>query len=284
MKTERRHELQENELAKDIVLWGDKIKPYSNALLGVLGVLLGLYAVWSMWGSFQKRREQQAWDQYESAFMEGNYNQLFQVVSDDQFSGTPMQEWGYLAWADRQLLLANDRYFVDRAAADKMLQAAVGVYDSFVTSSPDPELRNRARLGLARVEEMQNHLDKAAEHYSMVDGAIGELAKRRAKLLESKSVQADADWLAKAEPPKVGKSTGPGVPGQRPGFEAPAPRPDGTNSGPLNSEDAKSLEEIFGGLNDDAPEDASKTAPAAEPAKTAPAESTPPADAPPATK
>ena len=56
MKTERRHELQNNELAAWLTVWIEKIQPYLKTVLGVL--ILGLVIILGIF--IVQNREQQA--------------------------------------------------------------------------------------------------------------------------------------------------------------------------------------------------------------------------------
>jgi hypothetical protein len=252
MKTERRHELAENTLAHEIDVWGHKIRPYTNLAIGGLGVLLALYAAYGFWSNNRAARDQAAWYEYQKALLAGDVElkQLQLVASSDEFAGSKMQDWAYISWADRQVLLAANQYFVDREAAKKRLTTVAGVYEQLADASFEPEVRTRARLGLARVNEMQDRLDEAKQEYARVEGALGEYAARRAKLLEDKRVADDCRWLATAALPKPVAPTGPGTPGFRPGFEATQPPTDDVQ-GSLNSDAAKNLDEILGVLKTD---------------------------------
>jgi hypothetical protein len=129
----------------------------------------------SYWNSHNAGREQQAWLAYEKALLQGSadYSGVQMVAASDEFAGTRMQEWAYLAWADRQLRMAAEMFLVNRDAAKEKLSAIAAVYDQYSTDATDPEIRNRARLGLARVSEMQGRLDDARRQYGEVEGALG---------------------------------------------------------------------------------------------------------------
>ena len=248
MKTERRHELQTNTLAQEITLWSDKLRPYANVLIGGVGVLLALYAVSTMWMNYRGQRDVQSWDAYQMAVLDGDIElkDLQRIAAGDEFAGTKMQEWAYVTWADRQLLLASQQYLSDREGAKKNLNEVAAVYEQFAQNGSDPEIRNRSRLGWARVNEMQDRLDEACRQYGLVEGAIGELAAKRAKELESKQTQEDIKWLATASLPKPARAAGAQSSAQRPGFEASTPAADAPGESPIDS--SKSLEDVLGSL------------------------------------
>ena len=95
---------------------------------------------------------------------------------------------------------------------------ALDAYQGVIQSSSDERLTNRARLGLARIYEMENHLDKVRAQYREVTGAYAEYAKREAERLDKPDSQDTYTWLATAQPPRQQVPMGPGVPGQTPPF------------------------------------------------------------------
>ncbi len=250
MKTEARHELATNTLAKTLHEWGEKLRPYSSAILTGAAVVLGLYAVLSMWNARTAGREQEAWTAFERALMQGDvgYTMVEQVAASDEFSGSPVREWAYMAWADRQLRMASEMYLYDREGAKERLTSIAAIYDQFANQAGDAELQNRARLGQARVSEMRDRLDEARGYYAEVQGPLSVVAAARLKELEGKSVAETAAWLASAELPRLKPPTGPGTPGARPGLGADVPPAEGAAE-PFDP--AKTMEEILGGRFDD---------------------------------
>lgn len=284
MKSEHRHELETNVLAKNLAEWGERLRPHVSSLLTVVAVVAAAYVLLSMWRGAGSRRDQDAWDQYEMAVLGSDVemDQLQRVAASEDYSGSAMQEWAFVAWADRQLRIAAERYLTDRDDATKRLTNIAGIYEELASSGGDPEVRNRARLGLARISEMQNRLDDARKQYGLVEGALAPLAAERIKALESKDAQEVCKWLATADLPKPRPATGAGTPGARPGFDAATPEADAAPA----SDAGKSLEDILGGLTGElepgrygeAPAGSDAAAAPAEPAPTdeAPADETPP--------
>jgi len=249
MKTERRHELETNTLAHQLKVWGEKLEPYSPLLLGGVAALLALYVIMSIWNSYGAARDRAAWDEYQMAVITGNNDmrELQTAAAREEHTGAlTMQDWAYVGWADRQLLLAANEYFVDKTGVEKRLSGISAIYEQLADSAVDPEVRNRARLGLARVNELQSRPDEAVKQYKLVKGALGAVAAARAKDLESPQVRADEQWLATAKAPAPRMPSGAGTPGARPNFGAAAPSTDGP---PAGFDASSSLEDILGGLN-----------------------------------
>ena len=116
MKTERRHDLGTNELARWTTVWIEKIKPYSNLLLVALIALCGMAVVSSMWNTAAESKQEEAWSAYVIAANTGRMEmaEMKTLAMNDEYSGTTMQEWAFATWADRQLLLASQAYLFNR--------------------------------------------------------------------------------------------------------------------------------------------------------------------------
>jgi hypothetical protein len=284
MNTERRHELENNALAHGITTWSDKLRPYVSPIMAAIAALLVLFIVTSFWNKYQADRNAAAWHEFELELFggDGEARSLQRLANSEEYQGTEMQEWAYMAWADRQLRLASELYLRDREEAKKKLTSVEGIYEQFADNASSSELKNRARLGLARVSEMQGDLAEAKSQYALVDGALALLAEERIKQLEAKPATETVEWLTTVELPKRTLPTGPGVPGARPGFEATPPATDAQSG--LNFDSTQSLEQILGGIQDAADDkryeegDAKPAAgDATTPSVTAPAEgATPP--------
>ena len=250
MNTERRHELENNALAHGITTWSEKLRPYVSLLLAVIAALLVIFIVASFWNKYQADRNAAAWHELELALFEGDgeARSLQRLANSEEYQGTEMQEWAYMSWADRQLRLASELYLRDREDAKKRLTSVEGIYEQFADNASSSELKNRARLGLARVSEMQGDLAEAKAQYALVDGALALLAEERIKQLEAKPATETVAWLTTVELPKRLPPTGLGVPGARPGFEATPPAADAKSG--LNFDSTQSLEQILGGIQD----------------------------------
>ena len=284
MNTERRHELEANTLAKGINTWGEKARPYTSALLLAVAALLGVYIIASLWNSYQATRDRAAWDDYQLAVLQGDVEQraLQRLAASEDHEGTDMQEWALMGWADNQLKRASQLYLTNRDEAMERLTDVAGVYEQFAETGSNPEIRNRARLGLARVSEMKNDIKEARAQYARVEGALADIAAQRIKDLEPNHVEATAAWLATVELPKPTPPTGPGTPGARPGFEATAPATEGTDStlqdilGTLeSSDDPARYGEAAKPAADETPAATASETPTATPAATEPAAETP---------
>ncbi len=244
MKSERRHDLETNELAVRVQAWLDRAKPYASQIALVLFGVAVLAFLWMEWGSATSATEEAAWDEYTLASYSSDpeLNSMKLLAENEEYAGTPVPEWAYLAWCDRQLLLASQSFLVDRAATMSRLEKVQEIYQALANDSGNPQLQDRARFGLAQALEMQGKLDEARAAYQRVKGDLTPLAENRAEQVESDKVKEAYNWLTTAELPKRETSGTGAIPGTRPNFDAdiPAPMP---SSNPLN--DTRTLEEIL---------------------------------------
>lgn len=246
MKSEHRHELETNELSAGLAKSIEKIKPMAGQILTVIGLLLGLYAGLTIWNSQTAELERDAWQAYAMASdsSDPEMKDLQRVAGDEKYAGTKMSEWAYVGWADRQVLNATRYYFFDREKTADTLRSVEGVYQQFSTDASDPQVRNRARFGLARVYELQNKIDEAKKQYLTVQGNLQPQAELRAQQIESDALKQTYDWLASADLPKRDLTGGLGATGARPDFDASVPA-----TGPSrDSITQESLEKLLGEL------------------------------------
>jgi hypothetical protein len=265
MKSAHRHELQTNALAQRLDVAVQRFRPYvSTAAWVVLGIAVAIL-VWSYMSKASASRKGDAWNAYNQIIgsTSPNLDELHQ--SAQEYPGTKMQELAELTWADGQVFNAARTYIYNRRAATDALNRATSAYQGILQTSDDERLSDRAHLGLARVYEMRNELEKARQEYLAIRGGYSEYAKAQADRLSKPEAKETYAWLEKAVPPRVQPPAGAGAPGQRPPFEASelslpesaAPAPTGPSAAP-----ATSIDDLLEGLGDLPKTD---TAPGSEP-------------------
>jgi hypothetical protein len=248
MKSEERHRLEANWLATNMPVWADKLRPYSSAILFAVAAVLGLYAALTFWNSRTAARERDAWNQFQHALFNQDLelSEVRRLASSEDMAGTRMQDWAYVAWADRQILLASQNYLVDREATLEGLPQVESIYKLYSDKAIDAEVKNRARFGLARLYELQGKFDEARGAYKTVQGSLGPMAATRLKDLETNGEQIAeaATWLATATLPKRTLPAGQGATGDLPAFDAPLPS--STESAPVNPGEMFNFDDILG--------------------------------------
>ncbi|NQU24393.1 MAG: tetratricopeptide repeat protein, partial [Candidatus Nealsonbacteria bacterium] len=198
MKGERRHELQHNELADYITGIVSTVKPYFNAILG--SVLLVLVAALSYfwWSGRSVEQEQAGWNE----FLVQRGKADFQLFDLDEFGerhkDTEVSFRVHAFSGDMQLIQGCQNLFVNKAAARDELGQAKEHYTAVRDECDDPVLLLRATFGLARVHEALGAVDQAVERYEEVvqnkEWSGTACASQAKKRLESLA-QADNKWF-----------------------------------------------------------------------------------------
>jgi hypothetical protein len=249
MKSAHRHELETNVLAHRLESYVERCRPYFSKVVFVGLACIALLFIWSYVSGLSADRRNEGWDAYNQAIgsVPPNLDQLHQTAEEN--SGTRMQRMADVTWADGQVFLASRNYISNRAAANDSLNKAASAYQGVIQSSDNEQLIGHARLGLARVFEMQNELEKARTQYEQVTGPFAEYAKAQAARLAKPEAKETYAWLATAQAPISRPPMGPGTPGQPPEF-APGdiPLPNGTDANAGKTDESKGAAETFENL------------------------------------
>lgn len=275
MKTERRHELETNELATIVGDSVERAKPYMTLIAGLLIAAIVIGGIYLYLRQQSIAQQAAAWDLYFDRSTTGDQALLADL--GNQYPATPVGNWSRLMAANIELNEAVELLFRDRSDAAERIEIAIEQYEAVIDSAREPLLIQLALLGLGRAQESlgfesSTHLDDALETYRKLledhpDSPGADLAKRRIAELERPQNREFYDWFAQQTP---------APPAQPPGmemfpFDNLDQLPDGppADSGPL--------------LNTSPPGQApTDEAPAEEAATPAETDATPAADAEPA--
>ena len=220
MKTERRHELQNNELANWLTVRIEKIQPYLKTVLGVL--ILGLVIILGIF--IVQNREQQAAAQAWSAYFNAsdaiaiartetermNAAEELEDISET-YPQTPPGMWAMQSAGDFELSSGTIELFRDQDAGRDDLQNAVESYEKIANTTNDPMLKPRAIFSWGQALEALGEIEAAREKYGQVitgaetDGefegsVVAELASQRLNALEQPATQAWYGWFAEQKP------------------------------------------------------------------------------------
>jgi tetratricopeptide (TPR) repeat protein len=203
MKSERRHELEQNELADWIAKSGERIKPYQNVILGAVILVAAGIIAYSLWTRQAQAQRDAGWDRYYGALNTGEPGELEDLV--EHYPGTTMANWAATVAGDLRLANATGLLFTDKASAQQNITKAIDLYKQVLEKSRDSMLRERATFGLAQAYESQVDLDKATEQYQKVvddwpDGAYAAAARERLMALQEKPVRDLYRQFAQWEP------------------------------------------------------------------------------------
>ncbi|HKD36624.1 MAG TPA: tetratricopeptide repeat protein [Pirellulales bacterium] len=215
MKTERRHELQSNELADFLTDMGEKAKPYAKGLLGVVLAALVIVLAYIYLTQRAKSEDAQSWNEAWKAIDSRNDDDLRDVIK--RYPNKPAALWSQLVLADDELSRGVAGLFAQRSAGRDLLTSAADDYRYVAEHSTLPLVREQALFGLGRAEESLNELAKAREAYESVaksypNGPYAKRAELRLAQLNRDSAKVFYDWFAAAELP-----TSPGKSGLFPG-------------------------------------------------------------------
>ncbi|MBN2024400.1 MAG: tetratricopeptide repeat protein [Pirellulales bacterium] len=221
MKGERRHELQHNALAEWMVGLVASIKPYTNAILaGVLLVVIVGVAT-ALWVQRSHQQSASAWDEFFTAMNMASAPALDDVAKryPDQTPG----QWASALAGDVRLSQGSQERFASKSAAERELNEAVRCYRETLETSRDGVVRQRATFGLARALESLGNLDEARKQYEELvanwpDGPYADMAQRRADDLNRPATRAFYDQFAKFDPMPA-TSDDPIIPGHRLPFD-----------------------------------------------------------------
>lgn len=203
MKSEQRHQLQQNELADALGSGINTIAPYLRAIaIAVVGIIVIVFAY-----NFVSMRNQ-AHDATASLdFLLATSNEdpeSFKRVSQD-FADTTPGQWAQMAQADHNLGAGIEAMFIDRDEAAGFLEAATENYKTVIAGAKDPLLKTRANWGLAKAYEAQGDLDKAITTYEIVASnasseALAKEANERIRLLGTDDLRDFYEWFRENQP------------------------------------------------------------------------------------
>ncbi len=199
-KTERRHELQQNELAAYLEKVNKQIEPYSKPILGVVLVVMAVGIGWSFYSS-----EQEADSSF--ATLELIKATSAQMIDPEDLdtgnSEFPETSAGKLAKLYQGLALVNegnDLIYEDTESATETLKEGIEVLTSVAEGNNDPLIKSRAYLGIALAQTTLGDTEAAVAAYEKVEKAdeseaMVEYAANRIATLTSTATKEFSDWF-----------------------------------------------------------------------------------------
>ena len=230
MRSERRHELQHNELADWLFTAGQRIKPYQNAILAAVVGIVVLIVAWSWWSRSSAAQTAQAWTDLTNGMEGENLDALTRVI--EAYPNTNVAHVATILVADTRLAQGCEQRFINRAVATKELSSAVTSYSAVLEQCRTPSLLERATFGLARAKEAQGDLEAAKKNYEIVakwpDGTYAAAASQRLDDLNQRETKLMFDDLCDPNfNPNPSFSNEAEPQGPTPRFEQPAEPPTG---------------------------------------------------------
>lgn len=205
MKTERRHELQENELAGWLAEKVEAVRPHLKTIGAVIALLAVAYFCFNVYASRTVAAKEAAWAAYFDAV--GNLPRIaadFEEVAET-YPGTDAAGWALQTAGDLYLYEGIRALYTDRSTADSQLENARKAYEGVLNTFSDDMLLQRASLGLGKCLESEGKIDDAKTRYKSLadkwpDSQIAVIAKSRLDALEDSETQVWYQWFAEQEP------------------------------------------------------------------------------------
>jgi hypothetical protein len=222
MKTERRHELEANELAIRLGKITEAIQPRARAVVAGIVAIVAIVLIIQYSGSTSSTRQTEGWDRYAAATSSGDTFELDSL--GEEFKRAPVGSWARLVLADQYLSTGVRETFRDRAQANSDIDRAITNYEAVRENASHDLLKQRAHFGLGRAHESLSKLDKAQQNYKAIvdgwpDSALAVAAQSRLDDLALRRTRAFYDWFALQSPQAQFLSDGAGTPGARPDFD-----------------------------------------------------------------
>jgi hypothetical protein len=206
MKSERRHELQHNELAEWLIRAGQTLKPYQNLLFTVVAVVALVFAGHNIWSRIAASQAAEAWEQVIGDLDSDKLANLAKVI--EEYPGTHAAHCSAVVLADYYLADGCNRLFVNKASGQEDLTKAIEYYQQVRQQSSESSLLERATFGLARAREAKGdatQLEQAVKLYAEVvekwpDGAFAVAARQREEDLKRPATLRLYDRFAAFDP------------------------------------------------------------------------------------
>jgi hypothetical protein len=221
MKSDRRHELQQNELADWLGERIDKLKPHAAQITLAVAVIVLVIFIAGWWLGGSGKESAANWSSYFAALNQPRDRDkaLDKVLTDKR--GTSAALWAQLTLGDDSARQGVAALFTDRSEAKKQLDKAAEAYKAVeAASANDPGLQGRARLGLAQVYEAQCQPEDAQKWYekaaaTLKDPALSKAASADAERMKRKDQVELLAWFAGQTPKKPAPfpGFGGGIPG-----------------------------------------------------------------------
>lgn len=214
MKAERKHELEHNEL-DDLLVKVTQFFRENGLIIAIvlIGLALGV-------GIYAYRAASQSihagaglWEDYFLALSDGRdaERELESLIDEQdrrgQAAALPIL-WARLSLGNIKLSQGTRKLFENRDDAIASLEEAEANFQAVEKNAArNPELRDRAWLGLAEVYESLSQPEEARKYYGMVvkaapDSALGKTAARGDRRMAQKNNQEFLAWFAEQKPVK----------------------------------------------------------------------------------
>jgi len=216
MKSERRHELQQNDLAIYLNKVNQSIEPYSRLIaIGVAVLIVGGIS-WGLYNSQQTGKRSDATLQLIQASSTQDAEDLLTV--SESYPETAAGAWARLYQGKQYLSEGVQALYSNRTNAEQLLEDAQAAFENALARSNDRLLVSRAHFGIARAAESLGNLEEAIAAYEEViavneSEAMVEMAERRIEILNNPDTKDFLAWFADQDFAPADPSMPPSLPG-----------------------------------------------------------------------
>lgn len=206
MKAERRHELQENQLASWLAEKYVDVRPYLTAAVAGVAVLALAWAGWSWYSKSAATAQAETWNRFYKAVSESSAND--DTPLRDFIRDFPKDPAGLAAQQRLAIILMSkgaNSQLVGRDASRAAYQEAIENFAQVRTATDDVSLKRFATLQIAIAHESRYDLDKALEEYRSIvkqwpNSAEAERAAVRIEELSNQATKDFYEWHRIANP------------------------------------------------------------------------------------
>lgn len=203
MKSERRHELQKNELADRLASGIES----TRSLLPVIGIVLGVMLVgaigWGVYNRYSRGQASAAWTDFYFNLTSGDADSFNDLAAD--YPQSAAAGWAQQVAGDAFLQRGIASMYRNRTEAKELIGKAITAFESVDQAATNPELRAKALLGLAQAHESLGDVDQAASFYQQLSkvasqpGLINE-ANQRLAFVTSDTGKSFYTWFSQLDP------------------------------------------------------------------------------------
>ena len=203
MKSERRHELQKNELADRLASGIESSRSLLPAILGGLAIVAIGAISWGIYSGYSKSQSSAAWTEFYFNLTGGDADSFVDLANDHP--GSAAAGWARQVAGDNYLQRGIASMYRNRAEAKDLLAKAIEAFEDVDQGAGNPELRAKALLGLAQAHESLGETDEAASYYQQLakvatqPGMISE-ANQRLAFVTSDSGKSFYAWFSQLDP------------------------------------------------------------------------------------
>lgn len=203
MKSDRRHELQKNELADRLASGIESTRSYLPVILGGLGLLVVASIAWGIYSSYTKSQASVAWTEFYFNLTRGDADSFVDLAQDH--TGSSAAIWARQIAGDNYLQRGISTLYSNKADAKELIGKAIKAFEEVNQQASNTDLRTKALMGLAQAHESLGELDKATGFYQQLSKTatqpllVAEANKRLAFLTSSSGKEFYA-WFSKLDP------------------------------------------------------------------------------------